>query len=179
LTVAGLGRHKNTIALVRALKILHQSKGLKQVSLVVTGNDYGARGAIESEAERLGLAHALTLPGYVDARDLPTIYACAAAYASVSRFEGFGLTVLEAMACGAPVVISNCASLPEVAGDAALVVEPDDTGALAEALFSLIANPDLRSVYVERGARRAAQFSWDTTARLTLKAYLEAAGVAA
>jgi len=177
LTVAGLGKHKNTISLVRALDLLQRRNSLKQLSLVVTGNDYGARDAIWTEIERLGLTHAVVLPGYVPARDLPTLYACAAAYASVSRFEGFGMTVLEAMACGAPVVISNCASLPEVAGDAAVVVDPDDTDALAGALFTLIADPERRRDYVERGRNRVAQFSWDATARLTLDAYLEAGGV--
>ncbi len=92
-----------------------------------------------------------------------------------SYFEGFGLPVLEAMQCGAPVIAGNQTSLPEVAGDAALFFDPFDTGALGEAIARVLDHPDYRADLRVRGLKRAAEFSWIATARLTMKAYERAA----
>jgi glycosyltransferase involved in cell wall biosynthesis len=92
-----------------------------------------------------------------------------------SRFEGFGLTVLEAMAFSTPVVISDRASLPEVAGDAALAVDPERPDRIADAVYRIATEPGLRQELINRGRRRIEDFSWEQTARITLHAYREAA----
>ena len=88
-----------------------------------------------------------------------------------SKYEGFGLTVLEAMACGTPVICSNISSLPEVAGDAALLVDPQSTEQIAGAISHVLTDSKLAAELREKGIARAAQFSWKRTAELTLKAY--------
>jgi alpha-1,3-rhamnosyl/mannosyltransferase len=109
--------------------------------------------------------------------DLPALYSAATAFVFPSLYEGFGLPVLEAMACGTPVVCSNTSSLPEVAGDpsAALLVDPLDTEALAEALRLVLTNNNLRAELRRRGLARAARFTWQQTAAATLVIYRQEA----
>ena len=114
--------------------------------------------------------------GYVPDSDLPALYTAAELFAFPSLYEGFGLPVLEAMACGTPVVASNTSAIPEVAGSAALLVQPS-AGELAEAMSSVLNDPVLRATMVEQGKRQAALFSWEQTARRTLEVYQEAAGL--
>ena len=176
LNVGGVGRHKNPISLVRALDALHRRPATKTLALVIAGNDYGAKKEIESAVAALDLGEFVCLPGYVAREDLPALYAGALAYASPSYFEGFGLTLLEAMAYGTPVVTSDRSSLPEVAGDAAFIVNPDDLNQLTDALYQLASNSQCREEMIWRGFRRVEAFSWERTARLTLEAYRGAAG---
>jgi glycosyltransferase involved in cell wall biosynthesis len=103
--------------------------------------------------------------------DLPALYSGAAAFAFPSLYEGFGLPVLEAMACGAPVVTSNVSATAEVAGDAALLVDPRGVDALGDALGRVLADGALRQELRQRGFERARQFSWERTARETLLLY--------
>lgn len=110
-------------------------------------------------------------PGFVPDDDLPAVYAGAVATAQPSLYEGFGLPVLEAMASGCPVCASETSSLPEVGGDAALYFDPNDTEAIAATLRALAADPDLRAAMSQRGAERAARFSWERTAQETLALY--------
>jgi glycosyltransferase involved in cell wall biosynthesis len=102
--------------------------------------------------------------GYVRDADLPGLYAGARAFVLPSRYEGFGLTCLEAMACGTPVVAADRAALPETCGDAAILIDPDDPGALAGAVLRAATEPALREDLRARGLSRAAQFTWDRTA---------------
>jgi alpha-1,3-rhamnosyl/mannosyltransferase len=104
------------------------------------------------------------LLGFVDEADLPALYRNAALFAFPSLYEGFGLPVLEAMACGVPVVCSNGSSLPEVAGDAALLVDPLDADGLAEAMARVLEDADLRWEMVARGEEQAARFTWERAA---------------
>ncbi len=111
------------------------------------------------------------MPGFVADADLPALYTAADLFVFPSWYEGFGLPVLEAMACGAPVVCSNAASLPEVAGDAALLVSPDDVQGLREAISRALTDLTLRNELIERGFRQAGRFTWERAARQTLAIY--------
>ena len=111
--------------------------------------------------------------GYVADQNLSSLYRNALAFVFPSLEEGFGLPVLEAMACGTPVITSNRSSLPEVAGEAALLVDPLSTHALASALSRLLASPDERARLRRLGLERAAQFTWRKTVQETLR-HLEA-----
>jgi len=176
LDVGGVVRHKNPVSLVKALSILRERTATKELRLVFTGNDYGSTEEIRSYANSSGLEEAVRLPGYVAREDLPALYAGAFAYVTPSLFEGFGLTVLEAMAFCTPVVVSDRASLPEVAGDAALTVDPERSDLIADAIYRIATDPELRQDLINRGRRRVEEFSWERTARLTLEAYREVSG---
>lgn len=118
-----------------------------------------------------GLEARVQVTGYLDAGDLPAVYAGADVFAFPSRYEGFGLPVLEAMACGTPVVCSDSSSLPEIAGNAALQVAPDDTGGLAAALAWLLDDRTLAGELAARGMAQARPFTWARTALATLDVY--------
>jgi alpha-1,3-rhamnosyl/mannosyltransferase len=120
---------------------------------------------------QLGLEQQVTRLQDVAEADLAAVYRGAVALALPSHYEGFGFPVLEAMACGVPVVVSNRASLPEIAGDAALMVEPEDDNALAEALWRLLSDPGLRADLSARGFERVKAFTWEATANATAGLY--------
>jgi len=117
---------------------------------------------------RLGLEGRVLCPGYVRPEDRAPLLSGALAFVFPSLYEGFGLPVLEAQACGCPVICSNTSSLPEVAGDAALQVPPEDVAALADAMARLGSDPDLRRELVERGFVNLRRFSWEQCARTVL-----------
>jgi glycosyltransferase involved in cell wall biosynthesis len=125
--------------------------------------------------DRLGLTGAVKFIGPVDEADKPALYRGAAVFVYPSRYEGFGLPPLEAMASGTPVVTTRCASLPEVVGEAALVVSPDDPRALGRAILACLTEPGTAQALRERGLQQARQFSWEKTARDTAEAYAAAA----
>ena len=108
---------------------------------------------------------------WVAENDLPHYYSNASLLAYPSLYEGFGLPVLEAMACGCPVITSNTSSLPEVVGDAAIMVDPYDVDALAKAMREVLTNAGLRKTMIERGLAQAKKFSWEKTAEETLEVY--------
>ncbi len=124
-------------------------------------------------AEQLGVENIRWL-GPVPEADLPALYSAATLFVFPSLYEGFGLPVLEAMACGTPVACSSTSSLPEVVGDAALTFDPTDVAAIADALSCLLADSDLRTHLREPGLRRAARFSWKRTAARILALYRSA-----
>jgi glycosyltransferase involved in cell wall biosynthesis len=103
--------------------------------------------------------------------DLPALYSAAEVFIFPSLFEGFGLPVVEAMACGTPVICSNTTALPEVAGDAAILIDPNDARGIAGALERALGDGDLRAELRAKGLARATQFSWERTAARTLKIY--------
>jgi glycosyltransferase involved in cell wall biosynthesis len=110
-------------------------------------------------------------PGFVADADLPALYSAARVLAYPSLYEGFGLPLLEAMACGTPVVTSTAPCLPEVAGGAALLVDPYDVAALARSLEQAVTDELLRADLIQKGMARAAQFRWADAARQLLKLY--------
>jgi glycosyltransferase involved in cell wall biosynthesis len=141
------------------------------IPLVVTGElKWQFREVLES-LEASGLRDSVHFTGYVEDSALPALYSGALALLFPSLYEGFGLPVLEAMACGAPVVCSMTTSLPEVAGDAALLVDPLDVGSIAGAIECLVRDDALRARLSAAGLRRAASFSWEKTARRTNLVY--------
>ena len=123
----------------------------------------------------LGLKDSVVLTGYVPEADLPALYSSALCFVYPSYFEGFGLPPLEAMKCGAPVIVGNRTSLPEVVGEAGLTVDPFDVDAFAGAIRKLMNDLTLRKKLSQMGQERARAFTWRETARQTLRVYQEVA----
>jgi glycosyltransferase involved in cell wall biosynthesis len=151
--------HKNHRAAIAALRTL-RDKHRVTPTLVCTGGAREAQPAIEQQIAESGLEHQVRFLGYCPHDDMPTLYRGAACLIFPSLFEGFGMPVLEAMACGCPVIASNTTSLPEIAGDAALLVDPSDCEALADAALRILRNADLGVELAGRGLLQAARFSW-------------------
>jgi glycosyltransferase involved in cell wall biosynthesis len=128
--------------------------------------------------KELQVSDSVILTGYVPESDLPVLYSGALCFVYPSYFEGFGLPPLEAMKCGVPVIVGNRTSLPEVVGDAAILVDPFDADAIAGAMDKLISDSNLRAELAARGLARAKLFDWRETARQTLTVYQRAAGIA-
>jgi len=169
LFVGAIEPRKNLARLLAAFEAIH-AEGLSD-ALVIVGKRGWLYDDFFARLERSSVRDAVILPGYVPDEDLPTIYAGAQALVFPSLYEGFGLPVLEAMACGTPVVASNASSLPEVGGAAALYFSPTDVEAMAEALRRLLRDVDLRGSMRMAGLNRAAEFSWRGTASRTRTVY--------
>lgn len=168
LTAGKISPRKNVQGVMKALKI-----ALKELPhhLVVTGGAGWDEASIMSVLDDSNLRRRVHFLGYVDDAQLIALYGGASAYVHPSFYEGFGLTVLEAMAAGAPVITSNVSSLPEVAGDAAVLVNPFSTEDIANAVVTVASNADLRSQLRAAGRSRAASFTWRKTAEQTLRVY--------
>jgi glycosyltransferase involved in cell wall biosynthesis len=123
--------------------------------------------------DALGITDDVHLVGWVEEAHKPALYRGAACAVFASQYEGFGLPVLEALACGTPLVTSNVSSLPELVGDAGFVVDPADVQGLAGAILSCLVDEPLAAELRRRGPRQAARFTWAQTARQTLQAYKE------
>ena len=166
---------KNLVCLLRAFAAL-KDRGPRFASLRLlkvgsAGRSDGYRTTMLEEARRLGVDRDIDFVDHVSDQDLAVIYSNALALVYPSLYEGFGLPVVEAMACGCPVVTTNVSSLPEVAGSAALLVDPHDPAGFAEALHSLILDRDLSTRLRGDGLRRARDFSWDNTVSTTHAVY--------
>jgi glycosyltransferase involved in cell wall biosynthesis len=146
---------------------------LERHSLVMVGDERHRFGDIRATAARLGLGERVICTGRVGMSDLRLLYSHADAFVFPSIYEGFGIPVLEAMACGAPVITSNTTSLPEVAGNAALLVNPLNATELAEALSRVLENSALQQELREKGFERVKAFSWSRVARETFALYRE------
>ncbi len=164
-------RHKNAEGVARAFARLRREGSA--ASLVLAGNPPPA---FRAWLAREGLDDGVRVLGHADDADLPALYAGARAFVFPSRCEGFGLPPLEAMACGTPAIVSNGSSLPEVVGDGALLVDPEDTAAIAEAMGALIADDAQHADLSTRGRARAARFSWERVVRETRAVYERALG---
>jgi glycosyltransferase involved in cell wall biosynthesis len=167
LFVGTLEPRKNLARLVEAFGRL-QDAGLK---LVLGGGRGWNYEEVQARVERLGLRDRVIFPGYVPAEELPLWYNAATIFAYPSLYEGFGMPVTEAQACGTPVLTSNCSSLPEAAGDAALHVAPRDVGAMSEGLHRLLTDAALCDDLRRRGLAHAARFTWRKTAATTAAVY--------
>ena len=176
LYVGTLQPRKNLETLVQAFaELVIQDIIPAEVKLVLAGRRGWLYGELFALVQRLGLERRVVFPGYVAAEDLAALLSGALAYVLPSWYEGFGLPVLEAMACETPVICSNVSSLPEVAGDAALLVDPHDVSGLVQALARVFREPALRAELIARGRERVRVFSWQRCAEQVL-AVLEAVG---
>lgn len=148
----------------RLIQALAQVRTLHDVILVIAGG----KGWLEDEMYRtldaLNMRQHVRLIGFADDDDLPTLYSEACCLAFPSLYEGFGLPILEAMACGTPVLTSNVSSMPEAAGDAAMLVDPRDTEAIIHALMKLVADSPTREQLIERGFAHVKHFTWGRSA---------------
>jgi glycosyltransferase involved in cell wall biosynthesis len=167
LAVSSLQPRKNFVRLIQAFAQLPHP----ELNLVIAGGHGWLYDSIFAEVERLKLNGRVIFPGFVADADLPALYSAARVLAYPSLYEGFGLPMLEAMACGTPVVASTASCLPEVAGDAALLVPPTDVEALAHALNRLLTDENLRAQLIAKGAERVRQFSWGKSARELVEIY--------
>ena len=147
------------------------------VPLLVGGGKGWLYDAVFQRLEELGLRERVHFVGYIEEEELPLWYAAATVFVFPSIYEGFGMPPLEAMACGTPVITSNSSSLPEVVGDAGLMVAPTDASAFATALDQVLSDAALHDELRTRGLVRAQAFAWRTTAERTLAAYAVAAGM--
>ncbi len=168
LHVGHCGVYKNIEGILRALPLLLARLGPRVVFVKVGGPFTRGQLAL---IDRLGIEQSVRHLGMVPAADLPRVYADADLLLMPSFHEGFGLPVLEAMACGTPVVASNQGSLPEVVGEAGLLVEPTDTEQIAAAAERLLTGDRLRADLRQKGLERARAFTWERTARETLAVY--------
>jgi len=175
--LGGLDLRKNVLQLVRAFAHLCTQLHNPNVQLLISGDPAKQAGPFFPDprpvAEELGVADRV-IYRFVEDEDKSAMYSGASLFVFPSLYEGFGLPPLEAMSCGAAVVCSNRTSLPEVVGDAALSVDPNDTPALAEALRHVLIERSLQDDLRRRSLQRAAQFSWHKAAMETLAAYEEA-----
>ncbi len=174
LYVGALGPHKNVSTLLQAYQRARLD-GRLPARLVVVGSLRWGQSA-QAVLETLRVRDDIVLMGEAPPEDLPALYAGADLFVFPSRYEGFGLPVLEAMACGAPVVVSDRGSLPEVAGSAGLYVDPDDESALAAMMCRVVGEPETRARMAAAGLEQAARFSWARSAADLLALFREVAG---
>jgi glycosyltransferase involved in cell wall biosynthesis len=161
----------------RVIQAWSRVAGDVQEDLVIAGREGWKVGPIRQEAELAGQSDRIHFPGYIEDDDLPAVMSGATALIYPSLYEGFGIPVAEAMSCGVPVLTSSVSSLPEVAGDAALIRDPTDVDALADGIRELATNEGLRSELSVKGLARAKRFTWTNAAEQTLASYRRMLGI--
>jgi len=175
LSVCTLEPRKNLSHTIRCFGRVMQEQKWKDVNLVLVGGKGWLYKEIFEEVSRHpGLSDRIIFTGHVEDEDLAAFYSRALGFVYMSLYEGFGLPVLEALQCGTPVIASNVSSLPEVAGDAALLLDPKDADGLCQAMISFYRNSALREELRNKGLERAKLFSWERCARETIEGYRKA-----
>ena len=165
---------KNLPTLIQAYGLLRTIEGAGVPPLVVAGAQGWLFDSVFALTEQLGLADEVLFTGGIPWADVPAFYSLAEVFVFPSLYEGFGLPPLEAMACGTPVIAADVSSIPEVVGDAGLLIDPNDAEGLAETLGRVLNEAALRQDLRRRGLERAREFSWDRAARETLTVYRRA-----
>jgi glycosyltransferase involved in cell wall biosynthesis len=174
LFVGAAESRKNLVALVEALAIVHRDG--EKIPLVLVGREGEDSINIRKAVAGCGLEPSVRFLGYLPDDEVRTIYRLATLFVLPSLSEGFGLPLLEAMACGTPAAVSRAGALPEIGGAAAAYFEPDDPAGIARTILELLGNESGRQTLVQAGRERAALFSWKETARRTLAFYAKIGG---
>jgi len=172
LTVTSFDPRKNFGTLIRAFEL---ARGKCDIDLVVVGKDC-QRYARDHDLAGRGLTESVHFPGWIDQADLPGIYHAAEAFVFPSVYEEFGIPIVEAMACGCPVVSSNTGAIPELADGCAMLADPFDAEAMAANLVRLLSEPALAKTLRDKGIERAKRFSWPEAARQTLDIFRKVHG---
>lgn len=175
LYVGTIQPRKNIDTLVKAYSKLVKTKGVTH-KLVITGRKGWLYGPLFELIKSEGMEQNVIFTGFVPDEELPYIYSSAELFVYLSLFEGFGIPPLEAMACGVPVICSNTTSLPEVVGDAGILEAPLDQEGIEKSMLTVLESPSLRREMQDKGFLQAKKFSWERTARETLRIYEEVAG---
>ena len=165
--------HKNLERLIEAFHALRQDPDLAHVKLLIIGDEISKYATLRRAVHRYKLHKYVRFFGFVPDKTLAVLYRLARVFVFPSLYEGFGFPPLEAMAAGAPVITSNISSLPEVVGDAALLIDPLDAAAIAEAMRRVLLDSDLREELRQRGYQRAKEFSWERSVRRVREIYDE------
>ena len=176
LTVGDLQPRKNHAGLIRAFERLLRAHPQLPHSLVIVGKENWRASDVRAAAKRSSVADRIHFTGFVSDEGLLRLYGACDLFVYPSFYEGFGLPILEAMACGRAVACSNTSAMPEVADSAALLFDPNSEDQIALALRDLLLNPELRQRMERLGSQRAAMFSWESTASKTLDLYYAVAG---
>ena len=172
LSVCTLEPRKNLTQVIKAFSNLIRQENIADLNLVLVGGSGWLFEDIFNEIQSAGdIKKRIVVTGYVEDEDLSFIYSNALMFVYPSFYEGFGLPPLEAMKCGTPVITSNTSSLPEVVGDAGIMVSPADLDSLCDAMFTMYTNSNLRKLMIERSIERAKRFSWERCADETIQAY--------
>lgn len=173
--LGGFDERKNLLRLIHAFSKVVEDK---KIFLVIGGktdeDDSDGKSSflpLKEEINHLGLSSLVIFTGFISELDLPAVYSLSRLFVYPSIYEGFGRPPLEAMACGVPVLASNSSSLPEICGDAALLVSPYETKDFYSAIEILLKDTDLRQKYIQKGLMRSKMFGWDATARRTLSVF--------
>jgi glycosyltransferase involved in cell wall biosynthesis len=179
LYAGNIRRHKNVPRLVEAFAVVREQLAshsiYKDLRLIIIGDTISQYPAVRQAVIKSRVEHVVRFLGFVPFETLRCFYETAAAFVFPSRYEGFGLPPLEAMACGTPVVTSSVSSLPEVVGDAAILVNPENVFDIARGIENVLVDEPLRDTLIRRGHEQATRFSWERTARQVLQIYEEAA----
>jgi glycosyltransferase involved in cell wall biosynthesis len=170
LSVGNLQPRKNLIRLIQAFARINHTYD-HELKLVIVGKAKWQSSKIYSIVNSLNIRDDVIFTGYVSNQDLLNLYKYASVFVYPSFYEGFGLPILEAMACGTPVIASKTSSMPEVAGTAAIFIDPYNEDQLAEAIIQVLSDPILQAVLSTSGIERASKFSWNKTARETIEIY--------
>jgi glycosyltransferase involved in cell wall biosynthesis len=166
---------KNFTGLLKAFSQLKSKGKFKDLKLVKVGKAGGQEADFRRKSlqavKELQLSNDVIFTDYVPEEDLPSYYSGAECFILPSFYEGFGFPPLEAMACGCPVIVSNMASLPEIVGDAGVIVDPHDTNSMGRALYLVLSDDSLKKSIISKGLKRASEFSWEKTAQETSRVY--------
>jgi glycosyltransferase involved in cell wall biosynthesis len=163
LFVSSIHPRKNLLRTIEAFDLFRQQYP-EPIGLVVVGRRFWLNDAIDQAIDRLQNKGEIVFTGHLEQTELAKVTAAAHALVYASLYEGFGIPIIEAMQCGVPVITSNCSSMPEVSGGAALLVNPESTDDIVQAMVQLSTQPSLVDQLRERGLLRAREFSWEKSA---------------
>jgi glycosyltransferase involved in cell wall biosynthesis len=170
LYIGGFSPRKNILGLIDAFsKFLSSTK--RKISLVIAGNKGLSYNIYLNRVHELHIEDSVIFPGFISMEHLPYLYNAAELFVYPSFYEGFGLPPIEAMACGVPVITSNTTSIPEIVGDSAILIDPNETDEIYNAILNVIEDETLGKNLIARGLKRSSELTWKDTAAKTIKAY--------